>query len=266
MLTAAALASPEFSEAKDNFQQKFRRAFADAPKTGKMESVEPSRGPIGIKCEKKARWAKVSAEIMPILDDLSPSKSSVKNARHWLLRSESKKNARTIGKIFILHLRGKMIDPKTGNITRRLSPTLKTERLAVLFVLNDIFQYELKRSNKMNSAGGKEHADGARSKASAYRDRWAEILPLLLEECSKDLDAAEMKLFQRVIQIWNEKDLIDKGMLTEEVRKCCSVCVQENVGSRRSEDQDRALSKRRYEPGSSEIASAKTKRYRRTIR
>lgn len=262
MLTAAALASPEFSEAKDNFQQKFRRAFADAPESGGMESVEPSHRPIGITNENKARWAQVSAKIMPILDDLSSSKSSIKNARHWLLRSDSKKNARTIGKIFLLHLRGKMIDPKTGNITRRISPALKTERLAVLFVLNDIFQYELKRRNKMHSAGGKERVDDVRSTASRYRDRWAHLLPLFLEECSKDLDADSMKAFQRVIQIWNEKDLIDKVMF-EQVQKCChSACVRENGGNRRSEDEGRALSKRGYEAGSSEIASSKKKRSR----
>lgn len=228
-LSAEALKSPEFSLPQDNLLQKIKRAFPVSPK--EKEIVD----------ENKRRWSQISRSFLPVLNALSSDnegggeknrKMNIKAVRNWLLEKQNKKHARTTGKMFLLHLRGKMIDPRTGDIIRRGIPITEVDRLNCLYVLNEIFQYQKKklfeeenrRKKKKKNDDGKEDKKNLPPKEIVlkcdYRDRWAHLLSDFLEECGKELNEESSKSFRRVITIWFEKQILRKELL-DSIKKYC---------------------------------------------
>ena len=218
-LSAEALRSPQFLMRKDNLLEKINRALS--------HDVEDMN-------ENEKRWSMISADFLPVLNTLASSrainKSRIKAVRNWLLKKENRKNQRTTGKMFLLHLRGKMIDPRTGKIVRRHdAPVKSVDRMNCLYVLNELFQWDkqraLKREEKEKDTERPPRAEGGDTAAAKgsrdYRSRWKHLILDFLVECGKGLDRKLMSDFRRVLSIWYDKDLLEESLLTTIRGKFC---------------------------------------------
>ena len=149
------------------------------------------------------------------------------------------------GKLLLLFLRNQTLHSITGKViampNRIVSPT---DRLSILYVLNDLFQRTQKssgektrsprdstgdessnttRSNTLTHNDGSnmvgrvdgsfdENGTGDKSMSCKYffdyRKKWENVIPAIVGECKQGLSGEDLKSWERVIHVWSEKRIL----------------------------------------------------------
>ena len=146
-LTLEALQDPKYQESKTNFQEKFQRAF----ETNNNNSDELRRRQRKIKNRNKTKKVANKMQV-EVFDMLGTTSNAVRAVRKWFQQKEHIKFASVTGKLTLLYLRNQKLDPNTDKIITRPNATIRSnDRLAVLYVLNDLFQRIHKDKNTDNN-------------------------------------------------------------------------------------------------------------------
>ena len=238
-LSAEALSAPRYAVSKNNLQEKMSRAF---PERGgvqqKTDDQKQNRGTM--------RNIKIAGKMLVnVFDMLGTSSNEVRAVRKWFQQKANIKYASVTGKILLLFLRNQTLHSNTGKVIAMPNRVVSsTERLSILYVLNDLFQRAHKSStdttrSRRDSTGDEssnttrsntlthndsfnmvgsvedtfdENGTGDKVMSSKncfdYRKKWENVIHAIVGECKQGLSGEDLKTWKRVIHVWSEKRIL----------------------------------------------------------
>ena len=237
-LSAEALSAPRYAISKNNLQEKMSRAFPDRGVQQKIDDQRQNRGTM--------KNIKIAGKMLVnVFDMLGTSSNEVRAVRKWFQQKTNIKYASVTGKLLLLFLRNQTLHSITGKViampNRIVTPT---DRLSVLYVLNDLFQrthksLAEKTRSRRDSTGDESsnttrsntltHNDGSNMIGSVddifdendmqdksmsckdffdYRKKWENVIPAIVGECKQGLSGKDLKSWERVIHVWSEKRIL----------------------------------------------------------
>ena len=167
-LSAEALSAPRYAISKNNLQEKMSRAFPDRGVQQQTDYQRQNRGTI--------KNIKIAGKMLVnVFDMLGTSSNEVRAVRKWFQQKTNIKYASVTGKLLLLFLRNQTLHSITGKViampNRIVTPT---DRLSVLYVLNDLFQRTHKslaeKTRSRRDSTGDESSNTTRSNTLTHND------------------------------------------------------------------------------------------------
>ena len=237
-LSAEALSAPRYAISKNNLQEKMSRAFPDRGVQQQTDYQRQNRGTM--------KNIKIAGKMLVnVFDMLGTSSNEVRAVRRWFQQKTNIKYASVTGKLLLLFLRNQTLHSITGKVIAMPNRIVSsTDRLSILYVLNDLFQRTQKssgektrsprdstgdessnttRSNTLTHNDGSnmvgrvedsfdENGTGDKSMSCKYffdyRKKWENVIPAIVGECKQGLSGEDLKSWERVIHVWSEKRIL----------------------------------------------------------